>query len=496
MRNGRLSVKDLVGPVLIFFGVLLVVASIALPLYFVDNLEKTPMDLDSTTVSRAQRAQDAGGSDQLPATVFNQCSLKQKKFAVNEAALTQQQRIVAVEPASSQKVTLQVGTSVNIDRIKDGDEITTPTGTGEDGSCLAAVLSATIDRVTIDRSSSQASSSGGGTSELQIDSSRNTVAIRNRTGLQYRFPYDVDKKTYSYFDQTTRQAFPAKYVDEKKVAGRNTYHFTQDIPETDLSKLTDANGQPLAGTTINKPASWYGTFPDIDPTMTLPATLFYTAKRDLYVDPTTGVIIDEKLDTDQYFRFSGFSDDSPKELLDFRITNIDANFEYTGDTQKIMADEAARLARPVKLWGLWMPIVFGVLGGLFLIAAAFVIYRQNKAEPTTGTDLEHYGSGESDHDADDADHHPVYEGEYADPAYRDQGYGEHGYGEFTYSPDHASHVQPLPSNEVTAQLPRVTLPEERYGEQGYPEHGYGDTQQGDEWTGDEGTGNPHGRHEN
>ena len=116
----RMSARDLAGPVAIFLGALLLVAAIALPLYYVGTLKKTPMDLDITSVSDSQAQQGVSGSDALPAKIFNRCSLEGPRAEVSDAHLTDQQRVLVVDPADADKVTFQAGNSVRIDSYTDG----------------------------------------------------------------------------------------------------------------------------------------------------------------------------------------------------------------------------------------------------------------------------------------------------------------------------------------------------------------------------------------
>ncbi|SIR61908.1 DUF3068 domain-containing protein [Williamsia sterculiae] len=382
MAAGRLSVKDLVGPALIFLGVLLIALAIALPLYFVGVFKKTPMDYDLTTVATSEKIDGSDGTDALPAKLLNPCSIKARKSEVSPANLTRQQRVVAVEPASGSKVTLQAGQSTQLNQIQNGNDTVSPTGDGTDGSCPGSLLGATVDRVTVDRETGRPNSAGGGSSELQVTPPTSsgdaapTVSVPDRTGFQYRFPFDTKRSNkYKYFDLTTRSAHDLKYVDSAEVRGVKTYHFTQDVPETDLSQLQDANGQQVQGTVLSKPASWFGTFKGVDPKQELPATLFYQATRDLYVNPDTGTIVNMVEHVQENYKFSGFSDDAPAALKNYSLTNLDAKFAYDQKTQEATAKQARDLDSPLSLWGRWLPIVAAILGVLALLAGLFFLFR-------------------------------------------------------------------------------------------------------------------------
>ncbi|MBT0567474.1 DUF3068 domain-containing protein [Williamsia sp. CHRR-6] len=375
MASGRLSVKELVGPVLIFVGALLLVVAIALPLYLVGQLKKAPMDTDYTTVSAAQRV-DGVGTDALPAQILNPCSLTSDKPEVSDAALTRQQRVVAVKPAGSSKITYQAGTSIKIDKVAISGETVTPSADASGGGCLGSLYSATKDRVTTDRTSGEAKVSGGGSSEVLVDSADKSITIPDRKGLQYRFPFDAEKKSgYLYFDLTTRTSSPLKFVDTAEVSGVKVNHYRVEVPEADLGNQQGANGQPLAGATLSKPAAFFGGFPGIDKAQALTANLFHKGTYDLYVDPKTGTIINTRERIEEYYKFSGISDDSPAALRDYKLTKLDVTFAYDQKTQESRASAAKDQQSPITLWGRWLPILFGVLGLVALIGGIVVLFR-------------------------------------------------------------------------------------------------------------------------
>ncbi|PYE18157.1 hypothetical protein DFR67_105302 [Williamsia limnetica] len=390
----RMSARDLAGPVAIFFGVLLIVVAIALPLYYVGTLKKTPMDLDITSVADSQGQQGVSESDALPAKIFNRCSLDEPRPQVSDAKLTEQQRVLVVDPADANKATFQAGNSIRIDSYTDGDETVTPPAQGGQNDCMTALLTATRDRITTNRTTAEPQISGGGQSEVQVDAGENSVSLPDRQGLQYRFPFGVDKgKTYTYFDLPSRTTNPLQFVDETEINGINTYHFTQEVPETDLSTLTDANDQQLAGTSIDQPAGWYGGFEGYRNNERLPASLIQTTTRDLYVDPVSGTIINEREHIKQEFKLN-VSDDSPQAMLDYRLTALDVVFSYTQSTQEQLATDAKDLGSPIKLWGRWIPIGVGILGVVLLAAGVWLLLRgPNSPAPATGSP---YGPSDPD----------------------------------------------------------------------------------------------------
>jgi hypothetical protein len=153
----------------------------------------------------------------------------------------------------------------------------------------------------------------------------------------------------------------------------------------DLSTLTDANDQQLAGTSIDQAAGWYGGFPGYRNNDKLPASLIQKTTRDLYVDPDSGTIINEREHIQQYFKLN-VSDDSPQEMLDYRLTALDVVFSYNQSSQEQIAGDAKDLADPITLWGRWIPIVIGIIGVLLLAAGLWLLLRGGPRTPAAASD--------------------------------------------------------------------------------------------------------------
>ncbi len=86
----------------------------------------------------------------------------------------------------------------------------------------------------------------------------------NTTGQTVKFPFGTAKKTYSYFDQTSKQAWPVDYVRTTTVKGLEVYEFHGTIALMSLGQ--------------------YGVLAGTD-------TLYSNAGRTLLVEPVTGSIV-------------------------------------------------------------------------------------------------------------------------------------------------------------------------------------------------------------
>ncbi|ALG86226.1 DUF3068 domain-containing protein [Gordonia phthalatica] len=346
----RWSARDLLAPTAFFLGALLIAAAVAMGPMIGSGLQKVPLSIDQTSV--------ADGSD--GSTVLDRCSLDAPAATVLEAHLQQRRRVVAVRPADSDVVTLQAGTALGVDSyLVDGKRV------DADKVCKEETLTAIIDRVTLDRRTAEPH----GLSSVQYDDARAAVPVPDRRGRTYVFPFGFDAAG-DYFDPVTRQTLPLQNTGESQVDGRTVARLRTLVPDTDLGALgTDPRG------VIVRPASWFGRFPGVAPTTELTASLHHRATVDLFVDTATGVIVDQRVEIHEEYRFTDQTARSDRSLVDYRLTNL--NTVLTGDrrTRTDGADAARSRARPVRWTTVIGPIGLGVLGVSVLVGGVIVVRR-------------------------------------------------------------------------------------------------------------------------
>lgn len=374
----RLTGKDLLGPIVIFVGAALVIAAVALPFYLVDTLKKAPTDTDVTIV--APTVTSDGTANPLPATILNPCSMNSAKAEVDPAQLLQQQRLLVTKPTSSSTLTYQSGSTTLIEQIKNAEGTQTLDLSNAYAGCPAPLVTANVDQVTVNRKTGRPS---GGQSQLQVEPSMpgqpaKAVQISGRQGQQYRFPFGTKKSDgYSFYDLDTRTSNPLKYVDSTDISGVNVYHFTQQVPETDLTTINGEGFQPPQGTVLQKPASWFG-MPGIDPKTEITAHLYQSSTRDVWVDPDSGTIINMRQHITQTFKPAELPANASAAAKGFTLTSMDGTFSYDQQTQKTLASSAKKTMDRIHLWGRLMPIVFGIIG---LVALAIGIWLTVRPQP-------------------------------------------------------------------------------------------------------------------
>ena len=167
-----------------------------------------------------------------------------------DAHLTQQRRSVIIDPSSKTRATVQSAQTVRIDCVRDADGKETDlsfAAAGEPCTCKDGLLSATIDRVSVNRKTSvpdgkvhsiqfEALPEGGNLDDVSVDVPRQ--------GFQYKFGFNVKKRPYLYFDTNTRTDNPANFVGETTLKGVKVYEFVSEVPETDLSELPTRRARP------------------------------------------------------------------------------------------------------------------------------------------------------------------------------------------------------------------------------------------------------------
>ncbi|MEU1983694.1 DUF3068 domain-containing protein [Nocardia sp. NPDC019395] len=318
--------------VLVGLGALLIVAALMIPTYTISKMAKTPLDLEITTVAVNQKDQES--------LVLDSTSLTEegRSAEVNKNVPLVSQRFLTVEdPSDADEMTIQAGNTLR--RIdKSGD---------------TGVLTAYVDRITVDRKTGEpVAADPNGSIAMTTNSKGESIADPvNRTGLQYRFPIGTEKKTYPYFDVLARTTTDMEFLEETEINGTKVYHFRQNVPVTDLSKVANAPTNKLS-----LPAAKWGVEGGEEP---ITMSRFYSNVRDVWVEPQTGTIVKGG---EQLNIFYGRSADKPE------VPALKANMVFDADTVESQLAVAKENTDQLSLFGRVLPIVFGIVGVIALIA--------------------------------------------------------------------------------------------------------------------------------
>ncbi|GAB11380.1 hypothetical protein GOARA_068_00390 [Gordonia araii NBRC 100433] len=359
--------------VLAFLGFACLTAAVGTKLFLVPQLRVVPLDLDITSVATTV-APDGKTGERFPATLFDRCSINERRAKTFDAHLTQQRRSRVVDPSDRRQATVQSAQTVRIDRIRERDgKETAPTmaKAGEERTCTDALLTASIDRVSVDRKTSVPN---GAVNAIQTEAAPEgtdpkTVSVEaKRQGFQYKFGFNVKKRDYLYYDLNTRQDTRVRFVEEKEIHGVKAYHFVTEVPETDLADLETPQGEAALGTMVSKPARWWGVAGrGVKPTETLTMHRYATSTRHVWVEPSTGTIMDGREDQHQYFRFPDQSEETPAAVRDFRMDSLKATFQWSPETVKAQAERAETYASKLRFGQDTLPLIFAGAGGVFLL---------------------------------------------------------------------------------------------------------------------------------
>ncbi|WP_227997569.1 DUF3068 domain-containing protein [Nocardia australiensis] len=354
---------------LVGLGALLIVAAVMIPTYTVSKLAKTPLDLEITTVASNDR-----GSESL---VLDSKSLTTPEGSakVDTGVNLISQRYLTVEdPSDASEMTIQAGQTLR--RVdKQGD---------------TGLLTATVDRVTIDRVNGMpVDTDPNGSIAVTVDKNGDSIADPvQHTGLQYRFPIGTEQKTYPYFDINARNTFDINYVEETEINNMKVYHFQQNIPMTNMWDVVQAPTNK-----ITLPAAKWGVDGGDEP---VTMTRWYTNTRDVWVEPQTGTIIKGGEQIHLYYARSG---DKPE------VTALKSNLIFDEPTIESQISVAKENIDKLSLYGRVLPIVFGVLGAIALIAGLVLGIRGgSRPAPATrgGTPAQPDSGSAANHDVDDA----------------------------------------------------------------------------------------------
>ncbi|WP_037139838.1 DUF3068 domain-containing protein [Rhodococcoides fascians] len=307
--------------VLVGLGAFLLVAAILIPTYTVPRLEKTPLDLEVTTVSTGT------------GSVLNAASLAAGRAEVDENVNLVSQRFVTTEePSNADDITVQAGQTLRR-TDKQGD---------------TGLLTASVDRVTLDRVSSEPVENPVGTIQVQGDKPAEEVP---HTGLQYKFPFNAEQRSYPFFDVNARASQDIDFVEETEINGTPVYKYEQTVGPVDLSGVVN-----IPTNKVTLPADTWGVEGGEAP---VTMTRWYENTRTVWVEPKTGVIVDGEEQIHQYY--SRTAGQPEVDVLNAPIKFDENTVEYQIQRAKDGQDQLSTFGRTV-------PIIAGILGVIALIA--------------------------------------------------------------------------------------------------------------------------------
>lgn len=281
-------VRKVAGWVALAVGAFLLVAAALGQFWAPGNAEKTPLDVNTTTrlSGVAQKLNPATG--------------QVEEFPVNATSVTKSD----TNRSDGKVIAFVTTTCLVIDR-------------GDVPDCVDAkdpqhrLVTASSDTFATDRHTAVA-----------VDDKKYLAAdAEPHQGLVNKFPFDVQKKTYPYWDGILDSTVPAKYDRTDSLQGLTTYKFDVDVPSTPAEVLSGVQG-------------------------------LYTQHKSIWVEPRTGSIVKQTQDETR--------------TLPNGDPLLTLNLEYQPDTVTKAVHDAGDKASKLRLLTGVLPIV-GLVGGVLLV---------------------------------------------------------------------------------------------------------------------------------
>ncbi|WP_344922311.1 DUF3068 domain-containing protein [Streptosporangium oxazolinicum] len=168
-------------------------------------------------------------------------------------------------------------------------------------------------------------------------------------GQIYKWPFDVEKKTYSVFNAVTGKAFDARFAGEEQVGGLSVYRFEQTVPPT----KTD---------TITAPASVLG----MDDSGDVQVDRVYDAVNTFWIEPATGSPVRQEQQRHEVLK----TEDGVERSLAFVATA-----KMTQETEDELVKNAIDGRSTITMLRTTIPLVLLLLG-LALVITGFVLMRR------------------------------------------------------------------------------------------------------------------------
>ena len=166
------------------------------------------------------------------------------------------------------------------------------------------------------------------------------------------FPFGTQKQTYQVFNTTLNRPLPFVYAGTATVGGIQTYKFVENVPATQF-------------TTQAVPGSMLGV-----KTAVVRAPLFDQEHVINYVDPETGAL----LNVNEHQTVTLHNPATGAQAL--VLYDADLTVTPASLSQIVALDSSGR--NEITLVETTLPLVFGIVGGVALLAGAFLGLRGRK----------------------------------------------------------------------------------------------------------------------
>ena len=307
--------RKVAGLIALGLGAFLLVSALMLKVYAYPTLAKVPLDQYSKSVSQGQDMEAFYVSD----------------LATKSGLTLTSTRFVKADQAAQTKQGGNVAVWDSFRRSTDQNGI---------------VLSADLQRVAMDRTTGEAVQCCGTYNAASEDPADQTATAYK--GLIFKMPFNAEKKTYQWWDNTLLKTVDAKFVRTENLFGTDVFVYRMVIPATPYTQ------QDIPASLANN-----------DPAATGNVTVdrVYENTRTLWVEPNTGIVVkgEEVLNT----RFQKDGQDV--------VTLQKGTIKYDDKTVKANAEDAGDKGSSLSLVRSTLPLTFLLLGVVLLLAGFLVV---------------------------------------------------------------------------------------------------------------------------
>ncbi|GGL08357.1 DUF3068 domain-containing protein [Planomonospora parontospora] len=166
-------------------------------------------------------------------------------------------------------------------------------------------------------------------------------------GQIYKWPFDVEQKTYKVFNSVAGRAFDARFVGEEQVNGLTAYKFEQDVPETKTE-------------TRSVPASVMGV---TDVTGDVQVDRVYKGRNTFWIEPVTGSPVKQEQRRDEVLRTQDGA---------HSVTALAATIRMTPETVNDLVSNATESKNQISMIKVTIPLILLLLGLVLLVTGFFV----------------------------------------------------------------------------------------------------------------------------
>lgn len=383
VRRGEIG--QFLALLLIFIGTMLLVASGGFYYLGASYGNQIPVNINQNLSTRAVSQKSK---------MLSVCSLLESHARVLDAKIHGNRKLISVKPSDLGRVTYQMSSVLVADSVfSHGRQRDLEVNKGDLGEkpCFDAVVSGQVDLVTVNRKTGLPVHSDTAKSAIRLDPTRAARVIADREGITYRFPTHVNSNAhYKFFDPLTEQTLPIEYKGTENIGDVEVYHYVQDVPERDLSELTlkgrNISGEefesPPVGTVLVKPASWWRikNYKHLGARArkALMMHRFGSVKRDIWVEPQSGVIIKTREDQKEEYHLRANSPLATSSVANYKLTA----YEGVQETDQHSIDQSTQIARDInshnKTGLTVVPAILALAAVLVLITGILLFIRESK----------------------------------------------------------------------------------------------------------------------